>query len=195
MLLYLLKVLDGAWPLAVILPLAYFPLRQDARPRVKRGAFLAAFALGVAAGVLYAVFKRNTGWVVREYYDIFILWPLIALCLAYLALIFFSRWKDGPGWAFRIIVPAIAFLVFARTFPDLFIAPLDFDVGMDSIFNMEYLLRATGYATGLFLLFLLFLAIHLLLGRLSPRAALEDSLPRMRWIPKKSSMSKKSPVA
>jgi uncharacterized membrane protein len=171
MLLYLLKVLDGAWVLSIIPPLIYYPLGHDKRSRFKNWAAAVSFSLGILAAFLYAVFKRNTGWVVREYYDLILLGPLIPLCLLFLVFFCLSFRRGNPGWTLRIVAPAILFLVLARVLPDIFIAPLDFDVGMDSIFNMEYLLRATGYACGLILLFALWLALGFLIKRLKANAA------------------------
>jgi uncharacterized membrane protein len=62
-------------------------------------------------------------------------------------------------------------LLVARAAPDLFLQPLDFDVGLDSVFNMEYLSKLAGYCAGLLLMTLLFAAVGSLAGRLPPKAA------------------------
>ncbi|MDR2197971.1 MAG: DUF2318 domain-containing protein [Deltaproteobacteria bacterium] len=171
MLLYLLKVLDGAWPLSLIPPLVYYPL-SGVRGRGAKGRFAALALLGgILAGTLYAVLKRNTGWVVREYYDLAILSPLLILCLLFLIFFPLSFKKGEPGRVLKISAPLLFFLVLSRALPDLFTAPLDFDVGLDSVFNREYLSRFLGYALGVSLLLALFAGASFLLRRLGTSAA------------------------
>jgi uncharacterized membrane protein len=178
MLLYLLKVLDGAWVLALITALIFYPQKVYGKGARLGAPFMVSLFLGIIVAFLYALFKRNTGWVVREYYDIIILWPLMALCISFLIMFWVSAAKALRAdlgslflLALRIVAAAIFALVLMRVLPDLFILPLDFDVGMNSVFNMEYLMRVTGYATALVLLFLLFLAVRFLMTRLGARVS------------------------
>ncbi|MDR1037849.1 MAG: DUF2318 domain-containing protein [Deltaproteobacteria bacterium] len=172
MLLYLINVVDNTWLLAVTVPLLLFLGRDDPRPSVRRGLLLAALALGVAAAATYAVLKRNTGWVVREYYDIAILWPLLAVLLLTIAFGFLAMRKGRrAGVALRVLAPVALWLLLARALPDLFLQPLDFDVGLDSVFNMEYLAKTAGFCGGLLLMLLAFAGTGSLLKRLPSRAA------------------------
>jgi uncharacterized membrane protein len=170
MLLYLLKILDNSWPLFVLAPLIFYPLRAD-KGITRSLSYILFVTLGAIIAILYAVFKRNTGWVVREYYDILILWPLILLLGIFLILFLVSKGR-ASGKIVKLSVSAMMCLVLARVLPVVIILPLDFDVGMSSIFNMEYLSRVTGYVLALMLLFLIFLSERFLLIRLGERVAL-----------------------
>jgi uncharacterized membrane protein len=159
-----------------------------------------AVGLGFLAGLGYAWFKRTTGWVVREYYDIAILWPLLPLMALYLAALWIRRprptdkgrmgapqggaspWRSFWEKALAFIPPVIVFFLMARCLPDLFIAPLDFDVGLGTVFNMEWLLRATGWLCGLLILSLLWLATAIITRRLGHTAALLTVTACLLWI-------------
>ncbi|MDR3154020.1 MAG: DUF2318 domain-containing protein [Deltaproteobacteria bacterium] len=167
MLLYLLNVVDDVWLLAFLAPILFFLTAPCPRPALARKLYLAALALGGLSAAVYAVLKRNTGWVVREYYDIAILWPLLAALAAFTFMAFLAlRPKGRPGAALMILAPVILMLLLARTLPDLFLQPLDFDVGLDSVFNMEYLSKLAGYLSGLLLMTLAFAAAGSLVRRL-----------------------------
>jgi uncharacterized membrane protein len=166
MLLYLLKVLDNTWALAVFSPIVFVLAKRDSRRTLSKGGLWAALGLGVLSALIYAVLKRNTGWVVREFYDLGVLWPLLFFFIPFLILLIPSlKGSKGPGLVMRISYLFILFLLLARTLPDLFIHPLDFDVGMDSVFNMEYLANLSGYVLGLLILVLLFSAVGFLAER------------------------------
>ncbi|MDR2612660.1 MAG: DUF2318 domain-containing protein [Deltaproteobacteria bacterium] len=208
MLLYLINVVDNTWLLAVTAPLLLLVAARDPRPALSGRLHLAAFALGAASAAAYAVLKRHTGFMVREYYDIAILWPLLP-ALAGFALAAAPALGPGrrAGAAARALGPPVLAFLTARTLPDLFLQPLDFDVGLDSVFNMEYLAKLTGYLAGLLLMALAFSATGALARRLParvlPPAALltllsgflmlaldalrvmfvRGMLPRASWIP------------
>ncbi|MDR1082101.1 MAG: DUF2318 domain-containing protein [Deltaproteobacteria bacterium] len=209
MLLYLINVVDDCWLLAVAAPLLLFLGRDDPRPPLRRGLFLAALALGVAAAAIYSYLKRTTGWVVREYYDIAILWPLLAVLAAVIVFgIMAGRKGARAGAALRVLCPASLWLLLARALPDLFLLPLDFDVGLDSVFNMDYLAKASGFCGGILLMLLASAGTGSLVKRLPSRAAspaaaltlasgflflaldafrvmyVRGMLPRASWIPK-----------
>jgi uncharacterized membrane protein len=209
MLLYLLKVLDNTWVFAVMAALILYLVKLDRGKRFFKRTLLAAIILGAISSLIYAILKRNTGWVVREFYDLGVLWPLLLSLLTFLIFVIPTLVsKKGSGWIIKISSFFVLFLTAARTLPDLFIHPLDFDVGMDSIFNMEYLANLTGYLLGLFIIVLLFGAIRFLLSQ-TPKKLLpfvvflavlgiflyllmdatrimyvRSLLPNIKWIPK-----------
>jgi uncharacterized membrane protein len=125
-----------------------------------RRAVLPGFVLGVLAALTLAVLKRQTGWVTREFYNLGILWPMIPATIVFMAIF------PTPQNRLAVKAPATlwlgAFLIalwVAYGLPDLFIYPLDFGVGLDSIFNVDYLVRWTGYLAGLTLLSILALGL------------------------------------
>jgi uncharacterized membrane protein len=170
MLLYLLKVLDNTWVLAVFSPIVFLLAKADKKKTLSKAGLWLALALGVASATVYAVLKRNTGWVVREFYDLGVLWPLLFFFIPFLILLIPTlRGAKGPGWILRICSFFVLFLLLARTLPDLFIHPLDFDVGMDSVFNKEYLSNLSGYILGLLIIVLLFASVSFLAARTPKR--------------------------
>ncbi|MDR3204546.1 MAG: DUF2318 domain-containing protein [Deltaproteobacteria bacterium] len=62
----------------------------------------------------------------------------------------------------------------ARTTPNLMLFPFEFGVGLDSVFNREYLDKVLGYSIGLLLASLLWLLVHLLIKSVSIKA--------LKWI-------------
>ncbi|MDR2460756.1 MAG: DUF2318 domain-containing protein [Deltaproteobacteria bacterium] len=207
MLLYLLKVVDNTWLLMVLAPILFYVAIGDKRVAISKVLHFTCGALGVASALVYAILKRNTGWVVREYYDIALLWPLILALLIYMIFLLPALSK-GPGIISRVSSAVIMALVLARTLPDLFILPLDFDVGMDSIFNKEYLANTAGYVFGLFMMILVFSSLTYLMKKIPKRLVVllaflaligilffllvdatrimyvRGMLPRISWVPK-----------
>ncbi|MDR2301141.1 MAG: Fe-S-containing protein, partial [Deltaproteobacteria bacterium] len=61
-------------------------------------------------------------------------------------------------------------LLTARVTPNLILYPFSFGVGLDSVFNLDYLAKVTGYVCGLTIMALVWLSIKFLLRQASPRA-------------------------
>ncbi|MDR2450878.1 MAG: DUF2318 domain-containing protein [Candidatus Accumulibacter sp.] len=172
MLQYLIKITDNTLAAAVVLAFLLFLAVRTARDGKTRLA--PGVALGVAAALVYAVLKRNTGFAVREYYDLGVMLPSLALLLLFPAL----AWKSlGPESTaarnpFRIVLSALAGLVLAYCLPDLLLSPFEFAVGMETIYNADFLYKVIGYAAALMTMFLLGLAVYKMAGKTSKRPLL-----------------------
>ncbi|MDR1921185.1 MAG: DUF2318 domain-containing protein [Candidatus Adiutrix sp.] len=155
MLFYLIRTIDAAWVLAIGAPLIVFALRRDDRLPTKRRLLWGAVALGLLDGLVYAYLRRNTGWVIREFYDLGVLWPFLPLALVWLIAARAALTPAGrPGRLLRWSGALTLFLLLARVLPDVFIYPLDFGIGLDSYFNLDYLSKCAGYLSGLLLMLL-----------------------------------------
>jgi uncharacterized membrane protein len=165
MLQYLIKITDNTLAAAVVLAFLFFlsvRTAGDGKTRLSWGV-----APGMAAALVYAVLKRNTGFAVREYYDLGVMLPSLALSLLFLAL-------AGRGFQMkstvarnlsRILLAALAGLTLAYCLPDLLLSPFEFSVGMESIYNTDFLYKVAGYAAALMTMFLLGLAVYKMAGK------------------------------
>ncbi|MDR1545555.1 MAG: Fe-S-containing protein [Deltaproteobacteria bacterium] len=228
MLLYVINVVDSAWILAVGAPMILFVLRLDPRPRLRRRLAAGSFALGLASAGTLAALRLNTGWVIREFYDLGVLVPAVALGLVWLAFsasrttgfdgrrllgrllldavlaatvgVLLGRalglkpalvaltsvgalavlWPLGalclrrladPLWPVRVVGALFLALLTARAAPNLFLYPFEWSMGMDSIFNMDYLGKLTGYLVGLTVTGLVWLSVGRLIAQAPRRAA------------------------
>jgi uncharacterized membrane protein len=149
----------------------------------ERKAHLAWGALcGVGAALVYAVLKRTTGFAVREYYDLGVLLPSLAvlLCLFFLLIPFaFRRGAQTQtqiklSGAARVHESAFRFLSFcvaagwtAYCLPNLFLYPFEFAVGMDTVFNTDFMYKVLGYLLGILLALLTGAAAYAVAERLS----------------------------
>jgi uncharacterized membrane protein len=151
----------------------------------ERKAHLAWGALcGAAAALAYAVLKRTTGFAVREYYDLGTLLPSLAasLCLLPVLIPFaFRRTEKSapaelPGAAnaasihesvFRFLSFCAAAAWTAYCLPNLLLYPFEFAVGMDTVFNTDFMYKVLGYLLGILLALLTGAAFHAVAGRLS----------------------------
>jgi uncharacterized membrane protein len=132
-----------------------------------------AFAAGFAAALVYAVLKRTTGFAVREYYDLGVLLPSIAAASLLLPLV---PWAFSASRAYRAVFCLAVFCALATWtawhLPNLLLYPFEFAVGMDTIFNTEFMYKVIGYAAGLLVVFLTGLAFYAVGTKLSDRALL-----------------------
>ncbi|MDR3231366.1 MAG: Fe-S-containing protein [Synergistaceae bacterium] len=132
-----------------------------------------ALAAGLAAALVYAVLKRTTGFAVREYYDLGVLLPSIA---ASVFLLFFLWWAFADvkvrGAVFRLSAFCSLATWAAYGLPNVLLYPFEFAVGMDTIFNSEFMYRVIGYTLGLLVTFLTGLALYAVGRKLSPRVVL-----------------------
>jgi uncharacterized membrane protein len=226
MLLYLIKVVDNTWLFGLGAPLILSILARD--PGSELGRVLirrlvwSAIALGFLASAILAFLRLNTGWVIREFYNLGVLAPAVAVLLTFIVFstlsassgraIYFGRlilalvlgaiiwaiyWKLGDKRSLTVFLLAsivclglvsfgplalhkprgvlmatgtlsLAFLA-ARSFPNLLLYPFEFGIGLDSVFNMDYLSKVTGYLTGLTLIALLWLSITFLSRQAPPK--------------------------
>jgi uncharacterized membrane protein len=159
MLQYLIKVTNNSLSTVLVLSLLLAVLFRAERTG-KKTYLRWGLALGCAAALVYAVLKRNTGFAVREYYDLGVLLPSILASLCFCCCL---------GWVFsndnKIYRLALHFFIAcgvgawtAYCLPDLLLYPFEFAVGMDTIFNTDFMYKVMGYALGLLVLFLTGLA-------------------------------------
>jgi peptidoglycan/LPS O-acetylase OafA/YrhL len=86
MLLYLINVVDNTWVLAVAAPMILYFLKSDKARKGIRRLVWAAAALGLVASAVLAALRLNTGWVIREFYDLGVLVPLLGALLVFIVL-------------------------------------------------------------------------------------------------------------
>ncbi|MDR3212278.1 MAG: hypothetical protein LBU79_10245, partial [Planctomycetota bacterium] len=166
MLRYLLAVTDCLFLPALVA--GFYAAALAAYPGTRRQTtwFARALLAGISIAIILVVLKRNTGMVVREYYNLALLIPLLGLGLA----VFFVLLAGQGRRLWWLASPGVLFLA-AFHLPDIFIYPLDFGLGMESVFNRVYLGKVAGYSLGLVLVALTGLGVTLITrtlpGRLS----------------------------
>lgn len=175
MLEYIIKLTINSLYIVIPLSLLYAFLKR-ARPAAGR-ILSRGLLLGLVPSLIYAVIKRNTAFGVREYYDLGVFVPALLSGIA----IFYPLWRVSRrlrSWQTPQGFPdkALAFLAFAlfalgasSAFPNIFLYPFEFAVGMDNIFNVEFLLKAVGYFAGLLLTALAAVAIFKVASRAGGR--------------------------
>ena len=129
--------------------------------------------LGVLAAVILVALKKNTGFVVREYYNLAVLLPVLVFEAA-LALLIWLPGKNPLAGAWRKLFAVVSFLCIAFwvgfSFPDLLFYPFDFSVGMDTIFNTRYAYKVIGYTLGIIFAALALYATVVIFRQMSPAA-------------------------
>jgi uncharacterized membrane protein len=175
MLEYLIKVTANTFSISVPAALLWALLRRPGEPEFpaarRWGKYpLRGFLAGLALALVYAVLKRNTGFMVREYYD---LAALVLSIAAEAALLFTAAWALFAGkTGVHPLLASCAFLGWtAYCAPNLFLYPFDFAVGMDNIFNTEFFFKAAGYLAGLLLVFLTGLSLRAAMSGARARGA------------------------
>lgn len=116
------------------------------------GRYLAAgIFFGGAIAVVLAVLRLTTGFVIRELYNAPLLFLMIAAETALLFLLLAVRKNTdyGTGRGVAILVFVLGVVWFAFALPDMVLYPFEFDVGMDSIYNREFLSKIAGYLVAL----------------------------------------------
>jgi uncharacterized membrane protein len=168
MLEYLIKTTTNTFstvvPFALLLAAVYRADRSERKKYLSRGVFL-----GVLAAFVYAVLKRNTGFAVREYYDLGALFPAIVSGVFLFPAIWLTRGGE-PGKLFRAVVFCVSAAWVAYCLPNILLFPFEFAVGMDNIFNTEFAFKVAGYFLGLLLLFLTGAALFRVSVHLEDRA-------------------------
>ncbi|MDR3322136.1 MAG: Fe-S-containing protein [Synergistaceae bacterium] len=154
MLEYLIKITTNTFssvvPAALLMAAVYSDDRQNGKTYLSRG-----FLTGLLAALVYSVLKRNTGFAVREYYDLGALLP--SLAAGAVLLLDATLPRGVPDKARAHIPRAAVFLATASwtayAAPNILLYPFDFAVGMDNIYNADFMLRAAGYSLALILMF------------------------------------------
>ncbi|MDR1916017.1 MAG: DUF2318 domain-containing protein [Synergistaceae bacterium] len=175
MLAYLIKVtintLYMVFPLAMLMASA---LRSDRSIGGK--CYAGGLTLGLACSFVYSVLKRSTGFAVREYYDLGVLLPSVAVGIALLIAQFFIMFAP-PGNSSpkrRAVLLGLIFCVSAGAaaciIPNLLLYPFEFAVGMDTIFNTEFMFKVIGYSGGLLLMLMIGAAVYRVVSDLTTRA-------------------------
>jgi uncharacterized membrane protein len=176
MLEYLIKITFNTFcvvvPIVLLLAIIYATDHSERKKYVSLG-----FYLGLFSAFIYAVLKRNTGFAVREYYDLGTLVPslVFGVVLLFFMLRVFSE-SSGESSLYRKVLRALVFCVIAcgtaYCAPNIMLYPFEFAVGMDTIFNTEVMFRVTGYTLGIILTFLTGLALYKAASNISHRAML-----------------------
>ena len=170
MLQYLISITDNTFVPVIILALVSAVFVQSNLYSGKKYLII-GFLLGMLAAIIYAILKRNTGIAVREYYDLSVIipWCIIVIPL----LICWSLRNSFQQPIIKIllaVLTAVAIgLITAQCLPNILLYPFGFDVGMESIFNNDYLFKWVGYGFALLVCGLIGWLIYLLCARLSTR--------------------------
>jgi uncharacterized membrane protein len=164
MLEYLIKLTYNTF--YIVVPFAMLLASERAAGRLGGGAHVIkrGFCAGLASALIYAALKRNTGFAVREYYDLAM---LAVSLLSGVVLPFVSRAGRLRALALFLVTAGGA----GYCASDIILYPFEFAVGMNSVFNTDFMFRLAGYCLGLALLFLTWLAIFRTASSLAPRRA------------------------
>jgi uncharacterized membrane protein len=178
MLEYLIKIITDTFFVSIALWF-FASLLWRERKRPLRNDFYRGAAAGVAAAFIYAILKLNTGFAVREYYNL----GALAVSLAGVIGAIVSEasaFGRSERKAFRLFRRCAVFCsvsgLSALAFPNIFLYPFEFAVGMDNIWNADFALRVAGYALGLLLSFCTGAALFRISGSVSRRTALSFTL-------------------
>jgi len=170
MLQYLISITDNTFVPVIILALVSAVFVQSNLYSGKKYLII-GFLLGMLAAIIYAILKRNTGIAIREYYDLGVIipWCIIVIPL----LICWSLRNSFQQPIIKIllaVLTAVAIgLITAQCLPNILLYPFGFDVGMESIFNNNYLFKWVGYGFALLVCGLIGWLIYRLCARLSTR--------------------------
>ena len=170
MLQYLISITDNTFVPVIILALVSAVFVQS-NLYIGKKYLIIGFLLGMLAAIIYAILKRNTGIAVREYYDLGVIipWCIIVIPL----LICWSLRNSFQQPIIKIllaVLTAVAIgLITAQCLPNILLYPFGFDVGMESIFNNDYLFKWVGYGFALLVCGLIGWLIYRLCARLSTR--------------------------
>ena len=171
MLKYIIAVTNTALP-PVIMAALFLRIYGIRTSLFSRRPLWAGFWIGAVASIVLVVLKKNTGFVVREYYNLGVLLPTLAV-EAFLAVMILLPRKDPlsgfPLRAFQTLALLTAALWTAFSLPDILFYPFDFSVGMDTIFNTRYAYKVIGYCIGIILAVLALSGLTSIVGQFSRR--------------------------
>ncbi|TMR96829.1 Fe-S-containing protein [Nonomuraea basaltis] len=176
---YLIAVVEGALPTAVVLALliAYLRLPGTGIGRQMRRWPAWCAVAGLLGAVVLVVLRSTTVLVNREYVNL----VLATVALALEVLLLLGVWLYGDatrgaggrgGWAgtVRAGVPALlAGVLVLSALADVLLLPSSFVTAGESVLNTAVLLRAGGYVIGLLLVSLTGLAVYRTSVEASPR--------------------------
>lgn len=160
MLQYLIKITDNTF-----IPVIMFALLSATVIQLSKKHLIIGFVLGMIAAFIYAILKRNTGIAVREFYD---LGTNVAWCIIVVPLLISLFFRKSQALNILLIVIATG-IITSQSLPNILLYPFEFDVGMDSIFNNDYLFKWVGYGFSLFVCILIGLFVYRLCTRFSTR--------------------------
>lgn len=158
MLQYLINVTDNTFVPVIMLALLSAVFVQSSKKYLITG-----FVLGMLSSLIYAILKRNTGFAVREFYDLGV---IVTWCIIVVPLLICLSFRN---FLVFIIVSIAIGLITAQCLPNILLYPFEFDVGMESIFNNDYLFKWVGYSFALLVCILIGLFIYRLCQRFSTR--------------------------
>lgn len=158
MLQYLINVTDNTFVPVIMLALLSAVFVQSSKKYLITG-----FVLGMLSALIYAILKRNTGFAVREFYDLGV---IVTWCIIVVPLLICLSFRNFL--VFIIISIAIG-LITAQCLPNILLYPCEFDVGMESIFNNDYLFKWVGYSFALLVCILIGFFIYRLCQMFSTR--------------------------
>lgn len=172
MLQYLINITDNTFIAAIMVSLLMTTIRINSK-YPKRVALTGIF-IGVLIALIYAVLKRNTGYAVREFYDLALLsaWIVIVIpTLIFTWVAFVCKSSSGKHYIRQVFFGITSILslaiVVALFMPNLLLYPFEFGVGMESIFNTDYLFKCVGYCLAIMIMFIMVLFIYRICKQLS----------------------------
>ena len=170
MLQYLISITDNTFVPVIILALVSAVFVQSNLYSGKKYLII-GFLLGMLAAIIYAILKRNTGIAVREYYDLGVIipWCIIVIPLLICWSIRNSFQQPIVKILLAVLTAVAIGLITAQCLPNILLYPFGFDVGMESIFNNDYLFKWVGYGFALLVCGLIGWLIYRLCARLSTR--------------------------
>ncbi|WLT07357.1 Fe-S-containing protein [Gilliamella apis] len=170
MLQYLISITDNTFVPVIILALVSAVFVQSNLYSGKKYLII-GFLLGMLAAIIYAILKRNTGIAVREYYDLGVIFPWCIIVIPLLICWSIRNSFQQPIIKILLaVLTAVAIgLITAQCLPNILLYPFGFDVGMESIFNNDYLFKWVGYGFALLVCGLIGWLIYRLCARLSTR--------------------------
>ncbi|MWP61285.1 Fe-S-containing protein [Gilliamella sp. Pas-s25] len=173
MLQYLINITDNTFVPAMMMALLSAVVVKSI-PNHSKKIILFGFIVGFVAALVYVVLKRNTGFAVREFYDLGVIIPWVIIAIPVVIGICLQKSTDNcigrVGNAVLIVLFVVGIgSISAQYLPNLMLYPFEFAVGMDSIFNHDYLFKWVGYGFALLVILLTGLFVYRACGRLSTK--------------------------
>ncbi|OCG25474.1 hypothetical protein A9G11_02285 [Gilliamella sp. wkB108] len=173
MLQYLIKITDNTFIPVIIVALLWAVISKLNASDSKKIVII-GLVLGFIAALIYAILKRNTGFAVREFYDLGVIIPWVIVSVPLLISIWMLKIFPNRFWKFLfILLSTISIgLVIAQCLPNIMLYPFEFAVGMDTIFNNDYLFKCVGYGFALIVILLIGLFTYRICDRLADKFVL-----------------------